>query len=111
MEHCNNLYGTKSDEKVDIHIYTTDSLFYTTESNTTCSVTSAVSNSYTTLSISYCCCCYLVTKWYPTLCNPMDSTCQAPLSMGFLRQENWTGLPVPSPRYLPDPGTEHATPA
>ena len=75
--------GKKSEEKVDIHIYTTDSLFYTTESNTTCSVTLVVSNSYTTLSISYCCCCYLVTKRYPTLCNPMDCTHQAPLSMDF----------------------------
>ena len=32
--------------------------------------------------------------------------CQAPLSMGFPRQENWSGLPFPSPVDLPDPGTE-----
>ena len=31
---------------------------------------------------------------------------QAPLSMGFLRQEYWNGLPFPSPDNLPDPGTE-----
>ena len=30
---------------------------------------------------------------------------QAPLSMEFSRQEYWIGLPFPSPRYLPDPGT------
>ena len=31
---------------------------------------------------------------------------QAPLSMGFPRQEYWSGLPFPSPEDLPDPGTE-----
>ena len=36
---------------------------------------------------------------------------QAPLSMGFSRQENWSGLPCPSPGDLPDPGTEHGSPA
>ena len=28
------------------------------------------------------------------------------LSMGFSRQEYWSGLPCPSPGYLPDPGIE-----
>ena len=32
--------------------------------------------------------------------------CQAPLSMGFSRQEHWSGLPLPSPGDLPDPGIE-----
>ena len=32
--------------------------------------------------------------------------CHALLSMGFSRQEYWSGLPFPSPRDLPDPGTE-----
>ena len=31
---------------------------------------------------------------------------QAPLSLGFSRQEYWDGLPFPSPGDLPDPGTE-----
>ena len=31
---------------------------------------------------------------------------QAPLSMGFCRQEYWSGAPVPSPVDLPDPGIE-----
>ena len=31
---------------------------------------------------------------------------QAPLSMGFPRQESWSGLPFPSPGDLPDPGIE-----
>ena len=31
---------------------------------------------------------------------------QAPLSMGFSRQEDWSGLPRPPPGDLPNPGTE-----
>ena len=47
----------------------------------------------------------------PTLCNLMDSTCQAPLSMEFSRQKYWSGLPFPSPGDLPDPGIEPGSPA
>ena len=36
---------------------------------------------------------------------------QAPLSMGFSRQEYQSGLPFPSPRDLPDPGIEPTSPA
>ena len=36
---------------------------------------------------------------------------QIPLSMGFPRQEYWSGLPFPSPGDLPNPGTELASPA
>ena len=36
---------------------------------------------------------------------------QAPLSMGFSRQECWSGLPLPSPGDLPDPGIEAGSPA
>ena len=36
--------------------------------------------------------------------------CQAPLSVGFPRQEYWNGLPFPSPGDLPDPGIEPASP-
>ena len=35
---------------------------------------------------------------------------QAPLSMGFSRQEHWSGLPFPSPADLPDPGIEPRSP-
>ena len=41
-----------------------------------------------------------------TLCNPMTVAHQAPLSMGFSRQEHWTGLPCAPPGDLPNPGTE-----
>ena len=34
---------------------------------------------------------------------------QAPLSMGFSRQEYWSGLPCPSSGDLPDPGIEPAS--
>ena len=33
-------------------------------------------------------------------------TCQAPLSVGFSRQEYWNGLPCPPPGDLPNPGIE-----
>ena len=32
--------------------------------------------------------------------------CQAPLSMGFSKQEYWSGLQLPSPGDLPNPGME-----
>ena len=46
----------------------------------------------------------------PTLCGPMDRIArQAPLSMGFPRQEYWSRLPFPSPGDLPDPRIEPAS--
>ena len=36
---------------------------------------------------------------------------QTPLSMGFPRQEYWSGLPFPSPGDLPDPGIKPVSPA
>ena len=36
---------------------------------------------------------------------------QAPLSVGFSRQEYWSGLPCPPPRDLPNPGIEPKSPA
>ena len=49
-----------------------------------CSVTSVVSDSATPWTVAY----------------------QAPLSMGFSRQEYWSGLPCPPPGDLPDPRIE-----
>ena len=51
----------------------------------------------------YCC---LVAKSIP-----WTVALQAPLSMGFLRQEYWSGLPFPSPGDLPHPGIQPASPA
>ena len=36
--------------------------------------------------------------------------CQAPLSMGFSRQDYWKGLPFPPPGDLPNPGIEAFSP-
>ena len=43
--------------------------------------------------------------------TPWTVAYQAPLSMGFSRQECWNGLPFPSPGDLPDPGIELRSPA
>ena len=45
-----------------------------------------------------------------TFCGPMDYSDQAPLSMGFSRQEYWSGLPCPPAGVLPDPGIEPRSP-
>ena len=53
----------------------------------------------------------LVTKLCLTLATPWTIARQAPLSMGFSRQEYWRGLPFPSPGNLPYPGVESGSPA
>ena len=53
----------------------------------------------------------LVAKSCPTLAIPWTVACQAPLSMGFSRQEYWSGLPFPFPGDFPDPGIEPGSPA
>ena len=40
--------------------------------------------------------------------SPWTVAHQAPLSMEFSRQEYWSGLPFPTPGYLPNPGIEPA---
>ena len=48
----------------------------------------------------------------PTLCDHIDFVAhQVPQSMGFSRQEYWSGLPFPCPGDLSDPGMEPASPA
>ena len=65
------------------------SVSYThTESHGTCQAAAAMSNSS----------------------RPCGRTCQAPLSVGFSRQEYWSGLPGPPPGVLPDPGIKPASP-
>ena len=43
--------------------------------------------------------------------TPWIAACQASMSMGFPWQEYWSGLPFPSPRDLPNPGTELMSPS
>ena len=45
-----------------------------------------------------------------TFCDPWTVAHQAPLSMGFSRQEYWSGLPFPSPGDLPNPGIKPRSP-
>ena len=53
----------------------------------------------------------LVAKSCPTLATPRTVVCQAPLAMGFSRQEYCSGLPFPSPGDFPNPGIEPRFPA
>ena len=52
----------------------------------------------------------LVAELYLTLTTPWTLACQAPLSMGFHRQEYWSGLPFPSPGDLLNPGIKPRSP-
>jgi len=47
----------------------------------------------------------------PTFCDPMTVALQAPLSMGFPRQDYCGGLPCPPPGNLPHPGIKPVSPA
>ena len=53
----------------------------------------------------------LVTKSCLTLAIPWTVASQDLLSMGFSRQEYWSGLTFPSPRNLPNPGIKPRPPA
>ena len=46
----------------------------------------------------------------PLFVTPWTVAHQAPLSMGFSRQEYWSGLPRPSPGDLPDRGVKPTSP-
>ena len=43
--------------------------------------------------------------------TPWTVALQVPLSMGYFRQEYWSGLPFPPPGDLPNPGIEPVSPA
>ena len=48
----------------------------------------------------------LVTSVVSDSATPRTAAHQAPLAMGFSRQEHWRGLPCPPPGDLPNPGIE-----
>ena len=50
-----------------------------------------------------------IIRSYLTLCDPMG--CSPLLSMGFPRQDYWSGLSFPPPGYLPNSGIEPTSPA
>ena len=61
------------------------------------------------------CVCVCVCVWSLSrvrlFATPWTIACQSPLSMGFSRQEYWSGLSFPSPEDLPEPGIEPWSPA
>ena len=65
------------------------------------------------VSVSVCVCLYVCTFSHSVTSNSFATlwtlVYQAPLSMGFSRQEYWRGLPLPPPGDLPDPGIEPAS--
>ena len=48
---------------------------------------------------------------FDSFVTPWTVAVQAPLSVGFSRQEYWSELPFPFPEHLPDPGIKPASPA
>ena len=67
----------------------------------------------TSSSISVCPVLCLAAQSCPTLCNPMDCSPQASLSLGILQgriQECWSGSPSPPPRDLPNLGIKPGSP-
>ena len=71
-------------------------------------VLGAVAVKTSTMGVVPASCCCLVTQSCPSLLWTIAR--QAPLSLGFPRQEHWSRLPFPFPGHLPDPGIKLASP-
>ena len=56
-------------------------------------------------------CVWMCAQLCPTLCDPLDGSRLAPLSMGLSRQDYWSGLPCPPPGDLPNSGIKSRSPA
>ena len=54
---------------------------------------------------------FIKCQWKWSRSTPWTVAHQAPPSMGFSRQEYWSGVPFPSPGDLPDPGIKPGSPA
>ena len=65
---------------------------------------------YTRVYTYTCVCVCSVASHVHLFATPWTVACQAPLSMGFARQEYWSGLSCPPPGHLPHPGTELESP-
>ena len=68
-------------------------------------------SNWTELKCSFlsCFCCSVAMS--DSFVTPWTVACQASLPIGFPWQEYWSGLPLPSPRRLPDPRSEPVSPA
>ena len=63
----------------------------------------------TSMFLSWCFSCAQSLSWVWLFATPWTVALQAPLSMGFSRQEYWSGLPLPPPGDLPNTETEPAS--
>ena len=61
--------------------------------------------------VCVCVCVCKLLSHFQLFMTPWTLASQAPLSMGFSRQEYWSGLPFPSPEDLPNSGIEPRSPA
>ena len=61
--------------------------------------------------LSLCLCLLSRFSHFRVLATPWTVVHQAPLAMGYSRQEHWSGLSFPPPEDLPDPGIELVSPA
>ena len=68
-----------------------------------------ITNKSTVLYMMYVCACVYVLSHVLLFETAWTVACEASLSMGFSRQEYWSGLPFPPPGDLSDPGTEPAS--
>ena len=67
---------------------------------------------YLKIALYLCLCVFVLTlSGVQLFATPWTGARQVPLSMGFSRQEYWSGLPFPPPGDLPDPGIGLASPA
>ena len=61
--------------------------------------------------MTFVCVCVKLLSRVQLFVTPWTVVHQAALSMGFSRQEYWSGLPFPSPGDLPNPGIKPGSPA
>ena len=52
------------------------------------------------------CVCVLSSQWCRTLCSSVDCSGTDSSVHGIFQEEDWSGLPVPTPGDLPEPGSE-----
>ena len=69
------------------------------------------SKKYTKLRYACVLSCSVMFNYLQLFATPWTVAHQAPLSTEFSRQECWSGLPLPTPEDLPDPGIKLASPA